>query len=57
MKKIAFIGLGAMGGPMAANITLKGTALTAYDIVRKNLDHVVAVGAAPPTLPASERPD
>lgn len=47
MKKIAFIGLGAMGGPMASNIARTGTAITVYDIVKKNLDRVVAAGAMP----------
>ena len=31
-KKVGFIGLGAMGQPMASNIVRKGTALTVYDI-------------------------
>jgi 4-hydroxybutyrate dehydrogenase / sulfolactaldehyde 3-reductase len=43
-KKIAFVGLGAMGGPMATNIIRKGTALTVFDISADNLDRVVAVG-------------
>lgn len=42
--KIAFIGLGAMGGPMASNIIRKGTPLTVFDIAQANLDRVVAVG-------------
>ena len=31
-KKISFIGLGAMGGPMATNIIKKGIELFVYDI-------------------------
>ena len=31
-KKISFIGLGAMGGPMAINIIKKGIELFVYDI-------------------------
>ena len=31
-KKISFIGLGAMGGPMATNIIKKGIKLFVYDI-------------------------
>jgi len=42
--KIAFIGLGAMGGPMASNIIRKGTPVTVFDISQANLDRVVAVG-------------
>ena len=43
-SKIAFIGLGAMGGPMATNIIRKGTPLTVFDIAAPNLDRVVAAG-------------
>lgn len=46
-QKIAFIGLGAMGGPMASNIIRKGQPLTVYDIVPANLERVVAVGGTP----------
>lgn len=46
-SKIAFIGLGAMGGPMASNIIRKGTPLTVFDISQPNLDRVVAVGGTP----------
>ena len=34
-KKISFIGLGAMGGPMATNIIKKGIELFVYDIDEK----------------------
>jgi len=42
--KIAFIGLGNMGGPMAANLAAKGYAVTGYDIVSANLDRAAARG-------------
>ncbi|UCD68552.1 MAG: NAD(P)-dependent oxidoreductase [Betaproteobacteria bacterium] len=45
-QKIAFIGLGAMGQPMASNIVKKGTSLTVYDIDSVRMEPVVAVGAA-----------
>ncbi|WP_276808699.1 NAD(P)-dependent oxidoreductase [Castellaniella defragrans] len=49
--KIAFVGLGAMGAPMASNIARKGIALTVYDIVRAQVDQVAQAGATPaPTL-------
>ena len=31
-EKVAFIGLGAMGGPMALNIIKKGTSVSVFDI-------------------------
>jgi 3-hydroxyisobutyrate dehydrogenase len=42
--KIAFIGLGNMGGPMAANLAAKGFAVTGYDIVSGNLERAAAQG-------------
>lgn len=44
--KIAFIGLGAMGQPMAANIVRKGMALMVFDIDRARMTPVVELGAA-----------
>ena len=35
-NKIAFIGLGAMGGPMALNIIKKETNLLVFDIQKEN---------------------
>ena len=32
-EKIAFIGLGAMGGPMAQNIIKKGSKVSVFDII------------------------
>lgn len=46
-EKIGFIGLGAMGLPMAKNVIRKGYPVTAFDIVQKSLDELVAFGAAP----------
>jgi 3-hydroxyisobutyrate dehydrogenase len=45
--KIAFIGLGNMGGPMAANLVNKGFAVTGFDIVAANLDKAAAQGITP----------
>jgi 3-hydroxyisobutyrate dehydrogenase len=43
--KIAFIGLGNMGGPMARNLLKGGHELTVFDVVRKNIDTLTAAGA------------
>ncbi|MGA9918107.1 MAG: 3-hydroxyisobutyrate dehydrogenase [Paraburkholderia sp.] len=43
--KIAFIGLGNMGGPMARNLLKAGHALTVFDVVQRNVDAMVALGA------------
>lgn len=42
--RIAFIGLGNMGGPMAANLAAKGFAVKGFDIVAANLDKVAEQG-------------
>jgi len=44
--KIAFIGLGHMGGPMARNLLKAGHSLAVFDVVQRNLDALTAVGAA-----------
>jgi len=44
--KISFIGLGAMGQPMASNIVQKGTPLTVYDIDPARVEPVVVLGAS-----------
>ena len=44
--RIAFIGLGHMGGPMARNLLKAGHSLTVFDLVRRNVDALVAAGAA-----------
>ena len=45
MKRVGFIGLGLMGGPMARNVLKQGFPLTVYDVVRERVDVLVAVGA------------
>jgi len=45
MEKIGFIGLGAMGGPMAKNLAKKGFRLTVYDVVRERMEPLNALGA------------
>jgi len=44
--KVAFIGVGNMGGPMAHNLLKAGHALTVFDVVRSNVDALVAHGAS-----------
>jgi 3-hydroxyisobutyrate dehydrogenase len=43
--KIAFIGLGAMGGPMARNLLKAGHSLAVFDVVQRNVEALTAVGA------------
>ncbi len=38
MANIAFIGLGNMGGPMAANLVKAGHTVTGFDVMQENLD-------------------
>ena len=49
MPKVAFIGLGNMGTPMAGNLVKAGHAVTGYDLVAANLDRAVARGVSPST--------
>ena len=44
--KVGFIGLGAMGFPMAANLVRKGFDVTAYDIDRSKIERLAAIGAS-----------
>ena len=44
IKNIAFIGLGNMGGPMAANLVKEGFAVTAFDLSAPMLENAVAAG-------------
>ncbi|MER8029839.1 3-hydroxyisobutyrate dehydrogenase [Streptomyces bauhiniae] len=44
-RTIAFIGLGHMGAPMAANLVKNGHRVRAYDLVAAALDHAVETGA------------
>jgi 3-hydroxyisobutyrate dehydrogenase len=46
MAGIAFIGLGNMGGPMAANLLKAGQKVTAFDLVAASRDQAKADGAA-----------
>ncbi len=43
--KIGFIGLGIMGKPMAKNLIKAGHELVVYDVIKENVDNVVAAGA------------
>jgi 2-hydroxy-3-oxopropionate reductase len=45
MQKVAFIGLGAMGGPMAKNLAKKGFPLVVFDIVAERVGMIKAAGA------------
>jgi 3-hydroxyisobutyrate dehydrogenase len=44
--KIAFIGLGHMGAPMARNLLKAGHSLVVFDVVQKNMDAVTSAGAS-----------
>lgn len=44
MSRIAFIGLGNMGGPMAANLLKAGHAVKVFDLAAAALEHAVAAG-------------
>jgi len=46
-QKIAFIGLGNMGGGMAANQAKAGHAVRAFDLAQAALDRAAAAGCAP----------
>ena len=46
MANIAFIGLGNMGGPMAANLVKAGHKVIAFDLVAASRDQAKADGAA-----------
>lgn len=43
-RTIAFIGLGIMGAPMAANLVRAGHAVTGYDLSQPSIDKLVAEG-------------
>jgi 3-hydroxyisobutyrate dehydrogenase len=44
-EKVGFIGLGAMGGPMAKNLLKDGYPLTVYDIVASRMKTLLEAGA------------
>lgn len=46
---IAFIGLGHMGGPMARNLMKAGHNLIVFDVVKANVESLIAVGATAAT--------
>jgi 3-hydroxyisobutyrate dehydrogenase-like beta-hydroxyacid dehydrogenase len=46
MQHIGFVGLGVMGGPMAANLLEKGFRVTVQDLRREAVDRLVAQGAS-----------
>ena len=45
MGKIGFIGLGAMGRPMASNLARKGFALVVHDVRREPVEALAKLGA------------
>ncbi|HEX3860104.1 MAG TPA: NAD(P)-dependent oxidoreductase [Stellaceae bacterium] len=51
--KVGFIGLGAMGGPMALNLVKHGFSLVVHDIDASKLTPLTAVGAAVEASPAA----
>src|SRR5690349_25121322 len=44
MSRVAFIGVGNMGGPMARNLAKAGHDITAFDLSAAALDAVVSAG-------------
>lgn len=44
MTRIGFIGLGNMGGPMAANLARAGHTVQVFDLVAKNIERAIAAG-------------
>lgn len=52
MAKVGFIGLGAMGRPMAANLIAAGHTLTVYDLVPAAVAELTGKGAAAAATPA-----
>lgn len=53
MAKVGFIGLGIMGGPMAANVLRKGHTLTVHDRDPAAVAKLVALGAASADTPSA----
>ena len=46
-EKVAFIGLGAMGGPMALNVIKKGTSVSVFDIEKEKMEPHIKIGGTP----------
>src|SRR5260370_5818045 len=44
MARIAFLGLGIMGSPMAANLVKAGHTVTGYNLTQPPIDALVAAG-------------
>lgn len=54
MRQVAFVGLGNMGGPMAANLVKAGYDVTGFDLSQTVVDALVAAGGkAAPTVSAA----
>jgi 2-hydroxy-3-oxopropionate reductase len=51
IMKIGFIGLGIMGKPMAKNLIKAGHELVVYDVIKENVENMVAAGAKAATSP------
>ena len=49
--KVGFIGIGVMGGPMAANILKKGHQLTVYDLDAAAVKRLTDLGATAAATP------
>ena len=49
---VGFVGLGMMGGPIAANILKAGHPLVAYDVDREKSERIAALGAQLASGPA-----
>ncbi len=47
MNSVAFIGLGNMGGPMAANLVKAGMTVKAFDLSKQALSRISELGAIP----------
>eukprot|EP00965_Chrysotila_dentata_P168760 5573282-Pleurochrysis_carterae.AAC.1 len=50
--KVGFVGLGAMGAPMAANLLHAGHELSVFDVNAEAMKNLVAKGARAATSPA-----
>ncbi|KAL5508823.1 hypothetical protein EMCRGX_G004075 [Ephydatia muelleri] len=51
-KPIGFIGVGNMGGPMAANLLSRGKKVIVFDVVASSVDQLVGAGAVKAGSPA-----
>jgi 4-hydroxybutyrate dehydrogenase / sulfolactaldehyde 3-reductase len=53
MTRVGFIGLGIMGGPMAANVLAKGHRLTVHDVSGEAVAKLAGLGASSAASPAA----